>query len=141
VTDLVEDALRMNAGALERHGVRIVREYSDLPPALVDKHKLLQIIINLVGNAKYALDDGPGSEKIMTLRIGSDGNGMVESPSSITAWASPRRTSPGFLAMASPPARRATASVSTMARWRPRKMGGSLTVHSDGPGTGADIHR
>ena len=31
VTDLVEDALRMNAGALTRHEIALVREYSEVP--------------------------------------------------------------------------------------------------------------
>ncbi|HZQ48514.1 MAG TPA: PAS domain S-box protein, partial [Verrucomicrobiae bacterium] len=40
--DLVEDALRMNAGAMERHQVRVIREYTEAPPVLVEKHKVLQ---------------------------------------------------------------------------------------------------
>src|ERR1035437_2134930 len=38
LTDLVEDALRMNAGALARHEVTLIREYSDVPPVTVEKH-------------------------------------------------------------------------------------------------------
>ncbi len=37
--DLVEDALRMNAGALGRHEVEIIREYAEVPPLPLDKHK------------------------------------------------------------------------------------------------------
>jgi len=55
--ELVEDALRMNSGAFERHGVSIVREFDETPPVTVDKHKVLQILVNLIRNAKYALDD------------------------------------------------------------------------------------
>ena len=58
VTELVEDALRMHAAALERHDVQVIREYADTPPVLVDKHKVLQILVNLIRNAKYALDEG-----------------------------------------------------------------------------------
>ncbi len=32
VADLVEDALRMNAGALARHDVHVIRDYADAPP-------------------------------------------------------------------------------------------------------------
>ena len=69
VTPLVEDALRMNAGALARHKVRVVREYEDVPMISVEKNKVLQILINLIRNAKYALDDHPVPDKVLTLRI------------------------------------------------------------------------
>ena len=36
---------------------------------LVDKHKVLQILVNLVHNAKYALDDSPGHDK--RLKVGT----------------------------------------------------------------------
>ena len=57
VADLLEDALRMNAGALARHEVKVVREYGALPSICTDKHKLMQILVNLVSNAKYACDE------------------------------------------------------------------------------------
>jgi PAS domain S-box-containing protein len=77
-TELVEDALRLNTGAMERHHVKVLREYAKTPPILVDKHKVLQILVNLIRNAKYALDDRGHSDKQMTLRIGPNGNNMVK---------------------------------------------------------------
>jgi signal transduction histidine kinase len=35
----------------------------------VDKHKVMQILINLIRNAKYACDDSGRSDKLITLRI------------------------------------------------------------------------
>src|SRR5207247_11136933 len=71
--DLVEDALRMNAGALERHEVEIIREYTEVPLIPLDKHKVLQILVNLISNAKYALDGSQRPDKRLTLRIGKNG--------------------------------------------------------------------
>ena len=42
---------------MERHGVQVVREYDQVPPVQVDKHKVLQILVNLIRNAKYACDE------------------------------------------------------------------------------------
>jgi len=75
--ELVEDALRMNWAAFERHGVGIVREFAQTPPITVDKHKVLQILINLIRNAKYALDELGSSEKVLTLRIQSKSEQML----------------------------------------------------------------
>jgi signal transduction histidine kinase len=69
VLDLVEDSLRLNAGAFARHGVALRREFAEVPPINVDKHKVLQILVNLVRNAKYACDDSGRTDKLITLRI------------------------------------------------------------------------
>jgi PAS domain S-box-containing protein len=76
VHELIEDALRMNESALLRHGVQLRRDYTDdLPEITVDKHKVMQILINLIRNAKYACDDANTPEdKQITLRaVNSDG--------------------------------------------------------------------
>jgi signal transduction histidine kinase len=76
VTDLVEDALRMNAGALARHEVELIREYSEVPPIIVEKHKVLQILVNLIRNAKYACDDSGRPDKQLRVRITGTGDGV-----------------------------------------------------------------
>ena len=66
---LVEDAIAMNSGAFERHGVTVERQFHPAPLARVDKHKVLQILINLLRNAKYALDDASRPDKRITISI------------------------------------------------------------------------
>jgi PAS domain S-box-containing protein len=78
IVDLVEDTLRMNAGALTRHHVQIIRDYAATPSVPVDKHKLLQILVNLVRNAKYALDEGGHNDKRLTIHIAEDGDNLVK---------------------------------------------------------------
>ncbi len=56
VKDLLEDALRMNAGSIAHHQINIIREFADVPPVFLDKHLMLQILTNLIGNAKHALN-------------------------------------------------------------------------------------
>jgi signal transduction histidine kinase len=69
-TELVEDAIRLNSGALVRHDVRVIREYEpNLPEITVDKHKMLQILVNLICNAKKACDDSIFPERLLTVRI------------------------------------------------------------------------
>ncbi len=74
---LMEDALRMNAGALVRHDVRVVQDFAFIPAVLGEKGKILQILVNLIRNAKYACDDGPAKDKVITLRITPGGEGRV----------------------------------------------------------------
>ena len=72
--DLIEDSLRMNAGALTRHGVTVERDFAPVPEINVDKHRVLQILVNLVRNAKYACDESDRENKVLTLRLRSTAN-------------------------------------------------------------------
>jgi signal transduction histidine kinase len=76
IADLVEDSVRLNAGAFERHGVALRREFGEVPRITVDRHKVLQILVNLIRNAKYACDDSGRSDKLITLRIESSPHGV-----------------------------------------------------------------
>jgi C4-dicarboxylate-specific signal transduction histidine kinase len=67
--DLVEDALRMNAAALVRHDVELLREFAPTPCINVDRHKVLSILINLISNAKYAMDAQPAPTKVLRVKI------------------------------------------------------------------------
>jgi signal transduction histidine kinase len=66
---LAEDSLRMNEGAFSRHGVTVARDFAEVPLIQVDKHKVLQILVNVIRNAKYACAEMPGGEKRVTVRI------------------------------------------------------------------------
>ncbi len=66
---LVEDAIAMNIGAFERHGVKVERRFSPVPTVRVDRHKVLQILINLLRNAKYALDEVVRIDKQITISV------------------------------------------------------------------------
>jgi PAS domain S-box-containing protein len=69
IRTLVEDSLRMNEGAISRHGITLVREFQEVPLIIVDKHKVLQILVNVIRNAKYACDESGSPEKRVTVRV------------------------------------------------------------------------
>ncbi len=69
IEDLVEDALQLNCGALETGRIKVVREYSKSQPIPVDKHRVLQILVNLIRNAMQAFGDTARNDKQVTLRI------------------------------------------------------------------------
>lgn len=69
VPALVEDALRMHLAALARHKVEVVRQFETVPDILVDKHKVLQILVNLISNAKYALSDSSAARRLLKVSV------------------------------------------------------------------------
>ncbi|OJH37084.1 ATP-binding protein [Cystobacter ferrugineus] len=137
LADLVEDALRINSAGLIRHQVKVVRHLAALPPILTDKNKTLMILVNLVSNAKYAMDGVPPAERTLRVelepaesdrvRIQVHDNGMGIAPEMLTRifqyGFTTREEGHGFGLHSS-----AIAA---------QEMGGSLTVHSNGPGHGA----
>ncbi len=138
---LMEDSLRMNAGSLLRHEVQVVRKFEALTPVLAERGKCLQILVNLIANAKHAADDAHtqtgGKAKVITLRIAAGGPGRVllsvsdngigilpENLSRIFAHGfTTRKNGHGF-------GLHSSANAAT-------EMKGALTVQSDGPGLGA----
>jgi signal transduction histidine kinase len=79
VPQLIDEALRLHAGAFEQHGIRIERDYAPVPPLFVDRHKLLQILINLLSNAMHAVEESQREDKRMRLSIRPtpDGTGTL----------------------------------------------------------------
>jgi signal transduction histidine kinase len=136
VGELVEDSLRMNAAALMRHKVEVVRDFHEVPPINVDKHKVLQILINLVRNAKYACDDGPQPLKRLVVRV-ANGEGSIKISVSDNGIGIPaenltRIFSHGFTTRSGGHGFGLHSGSLTA-----KELGGVLKVHSDGPGTGA----
>ena len=78
VKDLLEDALRMNAGSIARHQITVIKEVGEIPLLLLDKHLVLQILINLIGNAKHAMDAVPHGSHELRLKV--DATNVADEP-------------------------------------------------------------
>lgn len=139
-TELVEDALRLNVAAFERHNIELERQFDAcLPKVSVDRHKVLQILINLLRNAKHAMEDGGATERRMVIRVGlaapdrvkivvSD-NGIGIPPENLT-----RIFNHGFTTKKEGHGFGLHSGANAA-----KEMGGSLTAHSNGPNLGAEF--
>ncbi|MEO6276366.1 PAS domain-containing protein [Roseateles sp.] len=139
VDELLDDALRMNANALTRHKVEVVKNYGALPSLLLDRHRVLQVLVNLISNAKQALDSIADRRTLITLqavlidgpalRITVTDNGEGIAPENLT-----RVFSHGFTTRKNGHGFGLHSCVLAA-----QEMGGSLQAHSDGPGKGASF--
>lgn len=136
VSDLFEDALRMNSGALSRHHVTVIKDYQDAPTIMGDKHRLLLVLINLISNAKFAMSHVAEPREMtlgirivdrttLCLSVKDRGEGIA--PDNLARifnhGFTTRKDGHGFGLHSC-----ALAAV---------EMNGRLHVHSDGPGQGA----
>jgi signal transduction histidine kinase len=136
VSTLVDDALRMNMGAFNRHGVTVKCDYQEVPEIVVEKHKVLQILVNLLRNAKYACEAAERNNKHVDVRVAryADGvqisiadNGIGIQPEHMT-----RIFSHGFTTK-----KDGHGFGLHSGALAAREMGGALRVESAGPGSGA----
>ena len=65
--ELVEEALRLEQDALSRHEVGVRREFGELPVLPLDRARLLQILVNLIANARQAMAGVPPSSRLLTV--------------------------------------------------------------------------
>jgi PAS domain S-box-containing protein len=136
VRALVEDSLRMNEGAFSRHGVAIVRDFEDVPLVEVDKHRVLQVLVNVIRNAKYACAEATSGPKRVTVRTRA-ANGcvliaVIDTGVGIAAENLDRIFNHGFTTR--PGGHGFGLHSAALAA---RELGGSLQGESAGPGQGA----
>jgi PAS domain S-box-containing protein len=134
---LMEDSLRMNSAALVRHEVGVERDFRKTDRVLVEKPKVLQILVNLIRNGKYAADESGRADKLMTLRIEPGEPGrvrlcVIDNGVGISAENLPKLFTHGFTTRNS-----GHGFGLHSALLAAKELNGTLTAHSDGPGTGA----
>lgn len=139
--DVFDQALEINRPALEKAGITIVQEYAQLPPGLTDQHQVLQILVNLVTNAKNAMIEAtPGLHPHrLLLRLGAvaDCPGLVrfeviDTGAGIAPANLPRLFTQGFTT------RKDGHGIGLhSAALAAKKLGGSLQASSAGEGLGA----
>jgi PAS domain S-box-containing protein len=136
IRTLVEDSLRMNAGAFSRHGVELVRDFQDVPLITLDKHKVLQILVNVIRNAKYACDESGSAEKRVTVRVRAADGAMqvavIDTGVGIPAENLERIFSHGFTTR-----KEGHGFGLHSCALAAKELGGSLQAESAGPGHGA----
>ena len=136
IVDLIEDALRIDTGALNTDHISVRRDFEVVPALLLDKHRMLLILVNLIGNARYAMQRHPDAEHRLTLKVrmadntlqvlvGDSGEGIAQD--NLT-----RIFAHGFTTKKDGHGFGLHSCVLAA-----RDMGGRLLVHSDGPGRGA----
>ena len=137
VVDVVEDALRLNAISFTRHEIRVRREFESKPTATMERHKVMQILVNLLTNAKHALDKPEVKDKTLVVRVALNGTefvriSVVDTGSGITPESMARLFQHGFTTK--PQGHGFGLHHGALAA---KEMGGSLTAHSEGEGCGA----
>ncbi len=138
--ELIDTALHLNAAAIERGNVSVVRRYEEVPASALDKQRLVQMLVNLIGNAVQAMEKVPVHVRQLTLGVdlvqGEGGRCLQITVQDAGEGIAPenleRIFGHGFTTRMSGHGFGLHSSAVAAT-----EMGGKLTVHSDGPGCGA----
>ncbi len=75
---VLEQALGMMGDALERHRITVRRRIQPVGALPLDRHKLLQIVLNLLNNSKRALRESAQDQRLLTLGAALCGSGEAQ---------------------------------------------------------------
>lgn len=137
LVELVENAIQINGAALHRHGIQLACDFEEVGPVSIDKQKVLQVLVNLISNAKYAMSRAEKGEKSLVIRIYKHGADKVrievaDSGVGISEEDLTKIFIHGFTTKKDGHGFGLHSGALTAG-----ELGGLLTVHSDGLGRGA----
>ncbi|MDY7232948.1 trifunctional serine/threonine-protein kinase/ATP-binding protein/sensor histidine kinase [Hyalangium rubrum] len=136
LSQLIEDALSIQLPALEIQGITVTRELGVKSKARLDKHRVLQILINLITNARSAMSEQSEGQRHLTVRLEAQGNTariqVVDTGKGISEEHRGRLFSQGFTTREEGQGLGLYSSAQTA-----KSLGGRLSLESEGPGKGA----
>jgi two-component system NtrC family sensor kinase len=140
ITEVLDDAMKLNSASLERHHIAVKLDYANIPRVRLDTQKVLQILVNLIKNAKDAMADFPQlGERQLTLRTRiTDHNRLqvqvIDNGVGVPAENLTRIFSHGFTTK-----KKGHGFGLHSCANAARELSGSLVAHSDGDGKGATL--
>jgi signal transduction histidine kinase len=137
VANVLEDALAVHAASSQIAGLQLVQEFDDLPNISCDKQRFLQIMVNLIQNARQAMAEVPKDIHCLTVRAHRRGEDRIcievkDTGMGISDENRTRIFSHGFTTKAN-----GHGFGLHSAALAATEMHGSLSVSSEGPGKGA----
>jgi signal transduction histidine kinase len=138
VNSLMDSAMELGLSAFPLLGVSIERQYECDVCVMADRHRLLQILLNLLANASQALNEVPAGTRSIALRTSLSGGRVrltvQDNGSGIEARHLPQLFNQGFTTKPHGHG----SGLHSSANWA-QELGGCLSGHSDGLGRGASF--
>ena len=137
--DLIEAALATHSSELEKNQIALTRDYEDLPQMITDKQIVNQIVANLIANAMEAIrQQGQGPHRLtVRIQLDAEQDNAISLQVIDTGIGIPPANLHRIFAqsLASDSGKQGSGLHSNANA--AKKLGGSLTAHSDGSGSGA----
>jgi len=76
-SEVVNDAININISSINNYNINLSKYYDTDIELSVDKHKLIQILVNLISNAKHAVVNGGKADKDIIIGTRINDNDIV----------------------------------------------------------------
>lgn len=136
---LVDDAIRMVSMSLRRHQIELVRVVENSHPVEVDRHKVLQILVNLLRNAKHAMENANGEQRLITVTVRGDESRAVAISVVDTGCGIPQENLTKIFSHGFTTRKDGHGFGLHSSALAAQQMGGNLVVKSEGVGHGASF--
>jgi len=137
INEVIEDAVDINSAILTRDEVHLELDLAELPKAYLDKQRVLQILVNLITNAKSALSGCEKKEKKLVIRCYQEGEDKLRIDIKDNGMGIPKENLAKIFRHGFTTRKDGHGFGLHSSALAAKEMGGSLTVHSDGLGRGA----
>lgn len=135
--ELIDDAINISGPAIDRHKIVLEKELEDVPPLMTDRHKVLQILLNLIQNAKDAVKVGDESPRRVTLRLRAIPDGRVRFEVEDNGVGIPQENLTRIFSYGFTTKKSGHGFGLHSGALAANELGGALSVTSAGPGLGA----
>jgi signal transduction histidine kinase len=136
IASVIEDALKINLAGLARHGVSVVKQYD---PGLIveaDRHKIIQVLVNLISNAKYAIHE-TGRDGVLTITVDRPDDDTVAISVTDTGMGIAPENKPKLFRHGFTTRKEGHGFGLHASAVAAQQLHGNITVYSDGPDQGA----
>jgi len=69
LAELVDEALAVNQNGLEGAPLEVMREFQEVPQVIVDKHQVLQILVDVIRNACQAMESVSRKQLVVRVKL------------------------------------------------------------------------
>ena len=138
VSEQIRKAIALtNKATANDASLEIVQQFGDVPEVLVDKHKLLEILVNLVQNARQAMEAAEGKPKKLTIALEATKARRLRIAVQDTGVGIPAENLIKIFSLGFTTKQQGHGFGLHAAGNAAAEMGGTLTGRSEGPGKGA----
>jgi len=135
--EVAQSSLAIMQPALVRHGINLAVDLEDLPTTLTDRAKLMQILINLLTNAKDAMGSQAGGERQLGFRLKAGDSQQAIFEVTDSGIGIPQEILVRIFGNGFTTKKQGRGYGLHYSAISAKELGGSLSAHSDGPGRGA----
>lgn len=139
IAELLENAFQVNTPSMTDHDIEIIRKFENTPTCRLDHNKFMQIIINLLSNARNALKVSNNAPKTITVGLKKKEDNRILVEVVDNGIGIPKENINKVFELGFTTKKKGHGFGLHIAAIHAMEMGGKLTAYSAGPGKGASF--